>query len=84
MVVSNHWTGLLYWIAGLDCWTGLLDWIAGLDLICSYHEFHPFKSAKFGYINCLMLFISCTSSSHCMVENVQECTLHKLLYRCVP
>ena len=32
-VVSNHWTGLLDWIAGLDCWTGLLDWIDGLDCL---------------------------------------------------
>ena len=34
-VVSNHWTGLVDWIEGLDCeldcWTGLLDWITGLD-----------------------------------------------------
>ena len=31
-VVSNRWTGLLDWIAGLDCWTGLLDWILKKDI----------------------------------------------------
>ena len=30
-LITGLWTGLLDWIAGLDCWTGLLDWIAGLD-----------------------------------------------------
>ena len=32
-VVSNHWTGLMDWIAGLDCWTGLMDWIIGLKFV---------------------------------------------------
>ena len=32
LVVSNRWTGLLDWIAGLDCWTGLLDWIPKKDV----------------------------------------------------
>ena len=49
-----------------------MDWIAGLKFIL--HDFHPIKCPKFGYF----LIISCTSSSHCMVENVNECTLHKL------
>ena len=51
-------------------WTGLLDWIIGLNLFIS-HDFHPIKCRKFGYSNC-------TSSSHCMLLNVHERTIHKL------
>ena len=64
-IVSNHWTGL---------WTGLLDWtdgwITGLNLFIS-HDLHPIKCHKFGYSKH-------TSSSHCMLGNVHECTMHKL------
>ena len=55
---------------GLDCWTGLMDWIIGLNLFIS-HDLHPIKCRKFGYSNC-------TSSFHCMLGNVHECTMHKL------
>ena len=55
----------------LDCWTGLMDWITWLNLFIS-HDFHPIKCCKFGYSN--YLIISCTSSSHCMLVNVHECT----------
>ena len=58
--------------ARLDCWTGLLDWIIGINLVTS-HGFHPIKFAEFDYLT-----INCTSSSHCMLVNVHECTLHKL------
>ena len=62
-----------YLITGLDCgpdcWTGLMDWITGLNLFIS-HDLHPIKCRKFGYSKC-------TSSSHCMLGNVHECTMHK-------
>ena len=67
LALSNQWTGL-----GPDCWTGLLDWITGFNLVTS-HDFHPIKFAEFDYLT-----INCTSSSHCMLVNVHECTLHKL------
>ena len=54
-------------------WTGLLDWITGLNLFIS-HELHPIKCRKFGYSKC-------NSSSHCMLGNVHECTMHKLYGR---
>ena len=63
-MVSNHWTGLLDWTAGLDYW------ITGLNLSIS-HDFHPIKCHKFGYSNG-------TSSSHCTLGNVHKCTMHKL------
>ena len=60
-----------YLITGLDCgldyWTGLIDWITGLNLFIS----HDLKCCKFGYSKR-------TSSSHCMLGNVHECTMHKL------
>ena len=48
-----------------------MDWITGLNLFIS-HDFHPIKCRKFGYS------INCTSSSHCILGNVHECTMHKL------
>ena len=56
--------------SGLDCWTGLMDWIIGLNLLIS-HDLHPIKCCKFGYSKR-------TSSSHCLLGNVHECTMHKL------
>ena len=53
-------------------WTGLLDWITGFNLVTS-HDFHPIKFAECDYLT-----INCTSSSHCMLGNVHDCTLHKL------
>ena len=47
-----------------------MDWITGLNLFIS-HDLHPIKCHKFGYSNC-------TSSSHCMLGNVHERTMHKL------
>ena len=47
-----------------------MDWITRLNLFMS-HDLHPIKCCKFGYSKC-------TSSSHCMLGNVHECTMHKL------
>ena len=58
---------------GLDCWTGLMDWLTGLNLFIS-HDLHPIKYCQFGY--------SKHTSSHCMLGNIHECTMHKLHYRC--
>ena len=59
------------WITdGLDCWSGLIDWITGLNLFM-LHDLHPIKCHKFGYSKHI-------SSSHCMLGNVHECTMHKL------
>ena len=52
-----------------------MDWITGLNLFIS-HDLHPIKCRKFGYSNC-------TSSSHCMLGNVHECTMHKPHDGCV-
>ena len=54
----------LYLIVGLDC--GLDCWTLFIS-----HDLHPIKSCKFGCSKH-------TSSSHCMLENVNECTMHKL------
>ena len=58
---------------GLDCWTGLMDWISGLNLLI-LHDLHPIKYHKFDY--------SKHTSSHCMLGNIHECTMHKLHYSC--
>lgn len=55
----------------LDCWTGLLDFI------CSCHMI----SIQLNVLNSVtltVLFINCTSLSHCILVNVHECTIHKL------
>ena len=69
-VISNHWTGFsVDWIAGLDWWTGLLD------LICSFCMISIPSNVN---LNSNYLTVSCTSSSHWMLGNVHECTMHKL------
>ena len=69
--VNEWWSYLITGLdCGLDCWTGLMDWITGLNLFIS-HDLHPIKCRKFGYSKC-------TSSSHRMLGNVQERTMHKL------
>ena len=57
-----------YLITGLDCWTGLMDWITALNLFIS-HDLHPIKCLSYS---------KRTSSSHCMLGNIHECTVHKL------
>ena len=47
-----------------------MDWITGLNLLIS-HDLRPIKCRKFGYSKH-------TSSSHCMLGNVHECSMHKL------
>ena len=63
-----------YLITGLDC--GLEWWTGLLDLICSYHMTSIQSNVNLVTSNCLI--ISCTSSSHCMLGNAHECTVHKL------